>query len=90
MPDRHKIYQHLPSQHPPKFTQIGIFGLKTNHLATQLYMKSSPLFTFFASQSKKYKDAQYAVKKIFVIKISLAKFWLFQRSQLSFCLPLMV
>jgi hypothetical protein len=27
-------YQHLPSQDPPKFTQIVIFGLKTNHLAT--------------------------------------------------------
>jgi hypothetical protein len=31
-----KICQHLPSQHPPKFTLIGIFGLKTNHLATQV------------------------------------------------------
>jgi hypothetical protein len=25
-------------QDPPTFTQIGIFGLKTNHLATQLRM----------------------------------------------------
>jgi hypothetical protein len=24
-------------QDPPKFTQIGIFGLKTNHLATLPY-----------------------------------------------------
>jgi hypothetical protein len=30
-----KIYQHLSLQDPPKFTQIGIFGLKTCHLATQ-------------------------------------------------------
>jgi hypothetical protein len=30
----HKIKQHLPLQDPPKFTQIWIFGLKTNHLAT--------------------------------------------------------
>jgi hypothetical protein len=30
----HKIYQHLPLQDPPKFTQIWIFGLKANHLAT--------------------------------------------------------
>jgi hypothetical protein len=30
----HKIYQHLPLQDPPKFTQIGIFGLKICHLAT--------------------------------------------------------
>jgi hypothetical protein len=28
------VYQHLPIQDPPKFTQIWIFGLKTNHLAT--------------------------------------------------------
>jgi hypothetical protein len=26
-------------QDPPKFTQIGIFGLKTNHLATLIYTK---------------------------------------------------
>jgi predicted secreted protein len=33
-PKGHKIYQHLPLQDPPKFTQIGIFGLKIWHLAT--------------------------------------------------------
>jgi hypothetical protein len=33
-PSVHKIYQHLSVQDPPKFTQIWIFGLKTNHLAT--------------------------------------------------------
>jgi hypothetical protein len=33
-PSVHKIYQHLPLQDPPKFTQIWIFGLKTNHLTT--------------------------------------------------------
>jgi hypothetical protein len=27
-------YHNLPLQGPPKFTQIRIFGLKTNHLAT--------------------------------------------------------
>jgi hypothetical protein len=35
----HKIYQDFPLIDPPKFTQIGIFGLKTNHLAT--LMRSS-------------------------------------------------
>jgi hypothetical protein len=36
-PNGHKIDQHFPLQDPPKFTQSGIiFGLKTNHLATQL------------------------------------------------------
>jgi hypothetical protein len=31
-PNDHK--RGFPLQNPPKFTQIGIFGLKTNHLAT--------------------------------------------------------
>jgi hypothetical protein len=29
-----KIYQHLPLQDPPKFSQNGIFGMKIFHLAT--------------------------------------------------------
>jgi hypothetical protein len=33
-PSVRKIHQHLPLQDPPKFSQIWIFGLKTNHLAT--------------------------------------------------------
>jgi hypothetical protein len=33
-PNSHKVYQHLPLQDPPKFTQIGIFGLNVNRLAT--------------------------------------------------------
>jgi hypothetical protein len=28
-----KCTKHIPLQDPPKFTQIGIFGLKINHLA---------------------------------------------------------
>jgi hypothetical protein len=35
-PNGHKIYRHLPLQDPPKFTQIGFFGLKKCHLATLL------------------------------------------------------
>jgi hypothetical protein len=34
IPNGHKIYQHLPFKGSQKFTQMGIFGLKTNHLAT--------------------------------------------------------
>jgi hypothetical protein len=34
IPNGHKIYQQISTEGPPKFTQIGIFGLKTNHLAT--------------------------------------------------------
>jgi hypothetical protein len=44
-PNGHKIYQDFPLQDPPKFTQIGIFGLKTNHLAT--LSVSGGLFQFF-------------------------------------------
>jgi hypothetical protein len=28
-----KCSKHFPFQDPPKYTQIGIFGLKVNHLA---------------------------------------------------------
>jgi hypothetical protein len=34
IPNGRKIYQHFPFQGSPKYTQIGIFGLKLNHLAT--------------------------------------------------------
>jgi hypothetical protein len=34
IPNGHKIYRHLPLQDTPRFTQIGIFGLKIRHLAT--------------------------------------------------------
>jgi hypothetical protein len=37
LPNGCKIYPHFPFQCPPKYTQIGIFGLKTNHLATLLF-----------------------------------------------------
>jgi hypothetical protein len=35
-PNGHRKYLDFPLQDPPKFTKIGIFGLKTNHLATTL------------------------------------------------------
>jgi hypothetical protein len=34
IPYGNKIYQHFSFYGPPKFTQIGNFGLKTYHLAT--------------------------------------------------------
>jgi hypothetical protein len=34
IPKGPKIYQHFAFKDPPKFTQIGIFGSKRNHLAT--------------------------------------------------------
>jgi hypothetical protein len=33
-PNLHKIYQHFQFEDHPKFTQIGLFGSKTNHLAS--------------------------------------------------------
>jgi hypothetical protein len=38
-PNGHTIYQHLPLQDRPKFTQIGIFGWKIYHLATLAWTK---------------------------------------------------
>jgi hypothetical protein len=46
-PNGHKIYQHLPLQDTPKFTHIGIFGLKIYHLAT-LRHTIHPFKTLFA------------------------------------------
>jgi hypothetical protein len=37
IPKGRKIYQHFPFQGPPKHTQIGIFGLKINHMATLMH-----------------------------------------------------
>jgi hypothetical protein len=34
IPNGRKIYQHFSFHGPPKYTRIGIFGLKINHLAT--------------------------------------------------------
>jgi hypothetical protein len=36
IPNVHRIYRPLQLQGPPKFTQIGNFGSKVNHLATLL------------------------------------------------------
>jgi DNA modification methylase len=41
-PSGRKVYQLLPWQVPPKFTQIWIFGLKICHLATLLWNKKNP------------------------------------------------
>jgi hypothetical protein len=34
VPNGHKIYHYFLIGGPENFSQIGIFGLKTNHLAT--------------------------------------------------------
>jgi hypothetical protein len=38
IPDGHNKYQYFPRPDSPKFTQIGILGLKLHHLATLLYI----------------------------------------------------
>jgi hypothetical protein len=40
------ISQHFPFHDPPKYTQIGIFGLKRNHLATLCLSRVAALATF--------------------------------------------
>jgi hypothetical protein len=56
-PDGHKIYQHLSLLDPPKFTQIGIFGLKAIcYLAT------------LSLSSERENDIKTAEKAGFVLK----------------------
>jgi hypothetical protein len=55
----HNRYRHFPCQGRPKFTQIGIFGLKIYHLATlgrslairsfrfYAYLKDNPNISYF-------------------------------------------
>jgi hypothetical protein len=40
-PNGHEINQQLPLQDPPKFTKIGIVGLKIYHLASGSHVQSS-------------------------------------------------
>jgi hypothetical protein len=52
-PNGDKIYQDFPYQDPPKFTQMGILGLETNHLATLVTLHmyhTAQRFVHFASR----------------------------------------
>jgi hypothetical protein len=40
IPNGYIIHQHFPFQGPPKFTQVGILGLKIYHLATLLLVST--------------------------------------------------
>jgi hypothetical protein len=48
-PNGLKIYRHFPLQGPSKFTQIGILGLKKNHLASLVTMVNESLSGLNAS-----------------------------------------
>jgi hypothetical protein len=63
-----KSYQHLPLQDLPKFTQIRIFGLKINHLATLVcaliflqQVESAIKFSFFQDEKEKKNFARIIV-----------------------------
>jgi hypothetical protein len=45
IPNSHKIYQYFLLQGPPKYTQIEIFGIKINHLATLPHVKESAIIS---------------------------------------------
>jgi hypothetical protein len=45
IPNGHKIFKHFPIWDPPKVTQIGILGLKTNHLATLHWSNFRPIWS---------------------------------------------
>jgi hypothetical protein len=73
LPNGHKISQisvkyskwpnnrHFPIKGPQKFAQIGIFGLKTNHLATLfgrcLRLFHKPMKIVFVSTSRRCSQA---------------------------------
>jgi hypothetical protein len=50
------MYHPFPFQGPPKFTQIGIFGLKIKHLATLVGIESNAA----ANLESKYKSIRSA------------------------------
>jgi hypothetical protein len=67
-----KICQHFPIQGPPKYSQIGIFWTKINHLATLLPNSS---FISFAA-------------KLYVLNCSAHHFWLRQFASVHSCYAL--
>jgi hypothetical protein len=48
------MYQHLLLQDPPKFTPVGIFGLKMCHLATPVTI------THFPAKNGNFIENQYS------------------------------
>jgi hypothetical protein len=51
--NRHKIYQQLPLQDPPKFTQIVNFGLNIYHLATLMQIATATKTESFGFRSRR-------------------------------------
>jgi hypothetical protein len=47
-PNGHRIYKPFPFRGPPKFTQIGIFGLKIYHLASLDYASNITFLLLFS------------------------------------------
>jgi hypothetical protein len=63
-----KIYQHLPFQVPPTFTQIGIFGLKIYHLATLVFSISQFRLNFTVSSPPHFLMLWSRVARWFILK----------------------
>jgi hypothetical protein len=59
-------YHHFTLQDPPNFSQIWIFGLKTNHLATLLSQRQKKLNLF--------STIQHMYVRTYVLDISFALF----------------
>jgi hypothetical protein len=53
IPNGHKIYQHFPFKGPTKFAQIGMFGMKINHLATLTWSVQPAAVVWFGKLSWK-------------------------------------
>jgi hypothetical protein len=47
IPNGHKMYENLLFRGPTKLSPIGIFGLKTNHLATLVKIPQKNKLHFF-------------------------------------------
>jgi hypothetical protein len=78
MPNGHKIYQHFPHPDPPKLIQIGIFGLKTNQLASLarsllcVCFFSKPSFMFFYFPGRNFFDDSIFCPTIFFAAVVVA------------------
>jgi hypothetical protein len=70
------MYQHFTFQGPPNVTPIGIFGLKTNHLATLLLSLLRWLCMITKNGSTRLFQT-VPVKNDFYYKNGVQKVWVF-------------
>jgi hypothetical protein len=68
IPNARKIYQRIPFQNRPKYTEIGIFGLIIYHLATQLLRKPSLPCVYIHKQEPVHKNVPTRVARFFLVQ----------------------